>query len=109
MRRFRVRFDSRLADSLVAAVPRQGRGGRCRGQTVDLAAHVRGFAGAAGSTISPIGFSGTTEMSEIIYRCFSRARDYERSSEIKCIIYPQSHSIAYLRDKIRIEREKTII
>jgi len=41
---------------------------------MDLAAHVRGFAGAAGSAVSPVGFSRTTEMSETVYRCFADPR-----------------------------------
>lgn len=60
MRHLGVRFDS-LADPLIAAVSRQGGSGRRRRQTVNLAAHVRGLAGAAGPTVSPVGFSGTTE------------------------------------------------
>jgi len=57
---------------------------------MDLAAHVRGFAGAAGSTISPVGFSGTTEMKQSVD---ARALDCKRFPEIKFNIYP--HLIAF--------------
>lgn len=105
MRRFRICFHSRFADSLVAAVSRQRRGGRRRRQAVDFAAYVGGFAGAAGSTISPVGFSGTTEMSETIYRYdVSRARDTRNIQRLNLI--STGNFIRLLICKINDECEK---
>jgi len=61
VQRFRVCLVPQLTDPFAAAMPRQGRGGRRRGEAVDLTAHIRGFAGAAGSAVSPVDFSRTTE------------------------------------------------